>query len=157
MAHMTLTRILVPTDFSDTAAVALKYATALADVFQARLHVLHVIDLTIGRQWDAELAMVASRDIENEARARSDAELAQLFTRAEREKYSAALVTEVGAPFSAIVKYARREDIDLVVMGTHGRGPLAHLLIGSVAENVVRKAPCPVLTVPLRGHDFVKL
>ena len=55
----------------------------------------------------------------------------------------------------AIVRYAQREPIDLIVMGTHGRGAMAHLLIGSVAENVVRKAPCPVLTVRHPEHEFV--
>jgi nucleotide-binding universal stress UspA family protein len=101
--------------------------------------------------------MVPQRDSEAEARQRSDEELEQLLTRPEREQYRAAFVTVTGSPPVAIADHARREDIDLIVMGTHGRGPVAHLLIGSVAENVVRTAPCPVLTVPLRGHDFVKL
>jgi nucleotide-binding universal stress UspA family protein len=79
-----------------------------------------------------------------------------LLTRDERERFAARLVSLTGAPFLEIVRYARREDIDLIVMGTHGRGAIAHLLVGSVAENVVRKAPCPVLTVPVAGHDFVK-
>lgn len=157
MPHLKLARILAPTDFSDTSVVALKYATALADALGAQLHLLHVVDLAVERQGAARMAMVPNRDIEAEARRRSDEELAGLLTRPERQKYRAALVTAMGSPPVAIVRYARREDIDLIVLGTHGRGPVAHLLIGSVAENVVRSAPCPVLTVPLRGHDFVKL
>ena len=157
MAPMTLTRILVPVDFSETSAAALKYAVALADAFQARLHLLHVVEDPVERGWAAELAMVTSPEFERGAREHSDAELAQLLTQPERERYGAALVTEIGRPFANIVKYARREDIDLIVMGTHGRGRMAHLIIGSVAENVVRKAPCPVLTIPLRGHDFVTI
>ena len=157
MAPITLTRILAPIDFSETAAAALKYALALADAFQARVHLLHVVEDPVERHWAAEIAMLVSSNFETEARQRSDAELAQLLTRAEREQYGAVLVTEIGSPFANIVKYARREDIDLIVMGTHGRGRVAHMLIGSVAENVVRKAPCPVLTIPLRGHDFVTL
>ncbi len=157
MSTTTLTRILVPTDFSDTSMVALKYATALSDVFGACLHLLHVVDNAIEMRAAGDLAMAPGQDIVGAARVRAADALAQLLTRPEREKYAATLSTETGAPFATIVQYARREQIDLIVMGTHGRGPMAHLLIGSVAENVVRKAPCPVLTVPLRGHDFVKL
>ena len=157
MPGITLARILVPIDFSDTSAAALKYAIALADTFGARLHLLHVLDSAVEQRWEVPMSMVAHREIEAEAVQRSNAELAQLLTRPEREQYRAALVTDRGSPPAAIVDYARREDIDLIVMGTHGRGPVAHLLIGSVAENVVRAAPCPVLTVPLKGHDFVTL
>jgi nucleotide-binding universal stress UspA family protein len=60
-----------------------------------------------------------------------------------------------GAPVEEIVDYAKEKEIDLIVMGTHGRGWLAHVLMGSVAEKVVRKAPCPVLTVRLAEHEFV--
>jgi nucleotide-binding universal stress UspA family protein len=156
MTAITLKRILVPTDFSDPSDVALRYGVKLADAFGARLHLLHVVELLVEQRWAAELAMVAAVDVEAESRARSDAALAQLLTRDERERYSATLVSVTGAPFLEIVRYARREDIDLIVMGTHGRSAIAHLLVGSVAENVVRKAPCPVLTVPVAGHDFVK-
>jgi nucleotide-binding universal stress UspA family protein len=156
MATIALTQILVPTDFSAPSDVALRYAVSLAGAFGARLHLLHVVEHPVEQQWGAELAMVAAIDVEAEQRARSDAALAQLLTRDERERYAATLVTRSGAPFVEIVRYARGEAIDLIVMGTHGRGAIAHLLVGSVAENVVRKAPCPVLTVPVAGHDFVK-
>jgi nucleotide-binding universal stress UspA family protein len=64
-------------------------------------------------------------------------------------------VTKVGAPFVEILRYAKEQGIDLIVMGTDGRGPIVHMLIGSVAEKVVRKAPCPVLTVRHPQHEFV--
>jgi universal stress protein A len=157
MATITLRQILVPTDFSDPAAVAVRYAVELATVFAAQIHLLHVIEPWTGQQWAASMALVpGGLDLEAQARDRAETALSQVLTRDERERHSARLVTVAGAPFAEIVKYARREDIDLIVMGTHGRGVLAHLLIGSVAENVVRKAPCPVLTVPVAGHDFVK-
>ena len=60
-----------------------------------------------------------------------------------------------GAPFAEIVRYAREKDVDLIVMGTHGHTGLAHVLVGSVTEKVVRKAPCPVLTVRHPEHEFV--
>jgi nucleotide-binding universal stress UspA family protein len=156
MSTIGLTRILVPTDFSDPADVALRYAIGFADAFGAQLHLLHVIEPWVAQQFAASLALVPAFDVEAEARARAETELGQVLTRDERERYTARLAIKTGAPFAEIVGYARREDIDLIVMGTHGRGTLSHLLIGSVAENVVRKAPCPVLTVPVRGHDFVK-
>jgi nucleotide-binding universal stress UspA family protein len=155
MSTIALERILVPTDFSDPADVALRYATGFADAFGARLHLLHVIEPWVAQQWAASLALVPGFDFEAEARTRSESALEQVLTRNERERYAARLVTVTGAPFAEIVSYARREDIDLIVMGTHGRGTLAHLLIGSVAENVVRKAPCPVLTVRHPEHEFV--
>jgi nucleotide-binding universal stress UspA family protein len=65
------------------------------------------------------------------------------------------LVTLRGSPFVEIVRYAKQHDIDLIVMGTHGRGPIAHMFMGSVAERVVRKATCPVLTVRSPEHEFV--
>ena len=61
----------------------------------------------------------------------------------------------VGTPFLEIVRYAKETAIDLIVIGTHGRSGLAHVLLGSTAEKIVRKAPCPVLTVRPEGHDFV--
>ena len=62
--------------------------------------------------------------------------------------------TRQGPPFLEIVRYAKENEIDMIVLGTHGRGGLAHMLMGSVAEKVVRKAPCPVLTVRPEGHQF---
>jgi len=156
VSRIALTRILAPTDFSDTSAIALRYAVALAEAFRGQLHLLHVVERRVEQQWAAELAAVAALDIDAEARAKADAELATLLTRDERSRFDARLVSRTGTPFVEIVRYAQHEDIDLIVMGTHGRGAIAHLLIGSVAENVVRKARCPVLTVPRAGHDFVK-
>jgi nucleotide-binding universal stress UspA family protein len=72
-----------------------------------------------------------------------------------RAKHQVTLACQRGTPFVEIVRYARREVIDLIVMGTHGRGAIAHMLLGSVAERVIRKAPCPVLTVRPEEHEFV--
>lgn len=156
MAAIALTRILVPTDFSATSAAAVKYGVALAEAFGAQLHLLHVLEPPA--PWLAgEIAMVSAPVDEAELRRSAETELTGLLTRDEHARLRAVVATATGAPFAEIVRYAGREQIDLVVMGTHGRGAMAHLLIGSVAENVVRKAPCPVLTIPTRGHDFVTI
>jgi nucleotide-binding universal stress UspA family protein len=153
-----LKRLLVPTDFSEPSAIALHYAKAFAQNFHASLHILHVIEektlaygeLISGALPPLDLPHILEQ-IEKGVRDRLD----QVLTEAERERFQAELVTVVGSPFLEIVRYAKAQDIDLIVMGTHGRGPVAHLLMGSVAERVVRKAPCPVLTVRHPEHEFV--
>jgi nucleotide-binding universal stress UspA family protein len=153
-----LKRVLVPTDFSEASTIALLYGKAFAQNFQASLHILHVIEertlaygeLISGSVPPLDLPAILDQ-IEKGARDR----LSQVLTEAEREQFQAELVTVVGSPFLEIVRYAKAQDIDLIVMGTHGRGPIAHLLMGSVAERVVRKAPCPVLTVRHPEHEFV--
>ena len=92
------------------------------------------------------------RSLEKSARKQLESQL----TPQELEKYQAQLELINGtSEFVEIVRYAREKNIDLLVMGTHGRGPIAHMLLGSVAEKVVRKAPCPVLTVRHPEHEFV--
>src|SRR5262245_15107785 len=148
---ITLKLILVPTDFSEPSAAALRYGTAFADTFHASLHLLHVVEEPVVFGWETydPAAVRASR--EQSARQL----LRQLLPDAERERFGTHCEVRVGSPFVQIVRYAREQDIDLIVMGTHGRGPIAHMLLGSVAEKVVRKASCPVLTVRHPGHAFV--
>jgi nucleotide-binding universal stress UspA family protein len=81
--------------------------------------------------------------------------MTQLVTPDDRSKLHAQVFTKWGSPFVEIIRFAKSEDIDLIVMGSHGIGPVAHMLLGSVAEKVVRKAPCPVLTVRHPEHEFV--
>jgi nucleotide-binding universal stress UspA family protein len=90
-------------------------------------------------------------DVERDAIER----LSGLFTAPEREALQAVVSVVVGSPFVEIIRYARAQQVDLIVMGTHGRGPVEHMLLGSVAEKVVRKASCPVLTVRSPQHEFV--
>jgi nucleotide-binding universal stress UspA family protein len=150
-----LKHILLPTDFSDTADVALKYSRSFADTFNASLTILHVImdpfvHGATGEGYVPDLPAFRN-ELANQARTR----LNTLLTDAERQRFRAQLVVKFGSPFIEIVLYANSEGIDLIVMGTHGRGPVAHMLMGSVAEKVVRKAPCPVLTVRHSKHEFV--
>ena len=150
-----LKRILVPTDFSETSDVALTYGKALAERFGAALHVLHVIDDTLLTAYASEAfgtSLFAMRDeIEKDSRAR----LEGVFDTQETQKLGGVAVLRTGQAFAEIVRYALEERIDLIVMGTHGRGPVSHMLLGSVAEKIVRRGPCPVLTVRHSEHEFV--
>jgi nucleotide-binding universal stress UspA family protein len=150
-----LKNILVATDFSEAADAALAYGRALARTFGARLHVLHVADdvyLRLGG--DAYVAVLPDlqRDVEEAARKRLDEVLVDNDPNPLPTK---PVVVTSSATALAIVQYARDAQTDLVIVGTHGRGAVAHLLMGSVAERVVRTAPCPVLTVRHPEHEFV--
>lgn len=149
-----LKRILVPTDFSEASEAALKYGRALAEAFDASLYVLHVMEDPFVFAPTSEGYVPPPQFYEEMESATRD-RLNKLLTDAERAKLRAQLVTKKGSPFVEIVRYAKDNDIDLIVMGTHGRGAIAHMLMGSVAEKVVRKAPCPVLTVRHPEHEFV--
>jgi universal stress protein A len=149
-------RILFPTDFSTTSAGALPYAVSLADVFNAELHCLHVVDDAY-MYWTAmgpEGVPVgpAAEDVLALGRSRMEA-----FSRDHLQGLGRPVSTEVraGRPFAEIIGYARQHAIDLIVLATHGRGAIAHVLLGSTAEKVVRKSSCPVLTIRADGHEFV--
>jgi|SRR5215471_15204548 len=142
-----LKNILVATDFGDAAEAALRYGRTLAETFGADLHVLHVLDAGFleARFADpAALEAAARRQLSEEA---AVDEQHRFRTHAAISKYD--------PPAEAIVDYARTAGIDLIVMGTHGRVGARHLLMGSVAERVVRTAPCPVLTVRHPEREFV--
>lgn len=136
-----LARILLPTDFSKFSGEATKYACALAEQFGAELHVLHVLE--------------AQETAYPELMEPVEKALAQVLNPKWAEGRKVVKATAQGPAFLEIIKYAREHDIDLIVLGTHGRSGLVHVLVGSVAERVVRKSPCPVLTVRPEGHQFV--
>jgi nucleotide-binding universal stress UspA family protein len=139
------TRILVPTDFSSQADAALAQARALAAQFGATLHLLHIAENVFLRAvvGDPHALEVAAR------RALEDR-----LTAEDRARGTVTALETSDEPAKEIIQYARETGIDLIVMGTHGRTGLPHVLLGSVAEHVVRTAPCPVLT--LRGADHVQ-
>lgn len=147
---MTLTRILLPTDFSDTARLALDYAGELARRFDASVHLLHVVP-DPGVQSLAVEAMPVVSDLTERWKADAERRLEEVRV----DGVQTVRAVRVGHAFVEILQYAVDNAIDMVVMGTHGRGPVEHLLLGSVAEKVVCKAPCPVLTVKQAGHVFV--
>ncbi len=149
---MSISRILLPTDFSEPALAATNYALELAKQFGAELHLLHVIEDPIAALPMFDSCPVPSgTELEEYAKTRlenwilpDDAAEVQIQTRWAH-----------GTPFVNIVQDAREHDIDLIVVGTHGHGLVAHILMGSTAERVVQKAQCPVLTVRPDGHQFI--
>lgn len=151
---ITIRRILVPVDFSDTSRLALTRARELADRLGAQLHLLHVVPLAYLGPVSTDLPMVSLDDVETQWVHRAEDELRALASSGGDDEPKARAEVRRGHPFVEIVRYAQSEQIDLIVMGTHGRGAMEHLLLGSVAEKVVRKAPCPVLTVRHPDHRF---
>ena len=164
-----LKRILVPTDFSEASAAAVTYGAAFARAFGAELHLMHVavaheLDMMVERQRVVELfaddEATESGAVDPAAAATHTARdlLAPMLGEQEQRDLKVHYILRaagVGGPYLEIVTYASEVDIDLIVMGTRGRGAVAHALVGSVAERVVRKSPCPVLTVHHPEHEFV--
>jgi len=152
---LSITSVLVPTDFSDASETALTYARGVAEAFGASLHLVHVMEDLLAHAWAAEVYVASAPNLREEIEKESRQRLETMLPEAERERLHARVALLAGNPFIEIIRYAKAHDIDLIVMGTHGRGPIAHMLLGSVAEKVVRKSPCPVLTVRDAQHDFV--
>ena len=137
-----ITQILVPTDFSQSADDALAYALTLADQVGATVRLVHVFDdPDVGLYSDVYVPMPAEMRADIMANIRRE-----LTARATGHREVASEVL-TGAPVTAIVNAAKRQKCDLIVMGTHGRHGVAHMLLGSVAERVIRTAACPVLVV----------
>lgn len=145
--------ILVATDYSETSEAALRYATSLVEAFHARLEVLHVVEEPFGYVASSHgyiPELDAFRETLNKA---AREQLSNLFTPEEVQRWQARLSLRTGTPYVEIVRFAKDHEVDLIVVGTHGRGPVRHALLGSVAERVVRNAHCPVLTVPHHKQD----
>lgn len=151
-----LKTILVPTDFGEAADAALTYARALARNFNASIDVLHVVESVAARMPASEMYVGVSPDVQAEVEAAARRQLDERLVDNDPNPLAVRpVVIASSAPAHTIVQYAKEMDINLIVMGTHGRGPMAHLLMGSVAEKVVRVAPCPVLVVRHPEHEFV--
>ena len=151
-----LKNVLVPTDFSETSDSALRYGKALAAAFGATLHVVHIVEEPYGQPWAVEAYGFSLAALQDEWIKDAQARLADGLTADEKAALHAVTTTVLGHPVMEILRYAKDNAIDLIVMGTHGRGPLGHVVLGSVAERVVRKAPCPVLTVGTPEREFVE-
>ncbi|MCH7995191.1 MAG: universal stress protein [Planctomycetes bacterium] len=151
-----IANILFPTDFSELAQGALPFAKEMAGSFHAQLHCLHVVDEAY-QYWSA----MGPESIPVGPPIDDMVDLATTRMEKFREEHLGDLdrppMTHVasGRPFSEIIGYVRAQGIDLIVMATHGRGAIAHMLLGSTTEKVVRKAQCAVLTIRPDEHKFV--
>lgn len=146
---MEIHHILVPTDFSAPSQQAMTYAFELAQKVGAKLSLLHVIEVPVY----AIEVYLPLQDLEQDARRG----LARLLPEAEAAHVDVTRLVAMGVPYEKILETATAEQVDLIVMATHGRTGLRHLAMGSVAERVVRMAPCPVLTIRSPGEGSVGL
>ena len=143
-----ISRILVPTDFSPTSDEALAYAKRLAERFGASLHVVHAFeDPFTTAAFAAEMYTPLPVSMRESMIRDCEQRLAERLPPADKTLYHGTAEIVVGTPAKSIVEYAANSGVDLIVMGTHGRGGMAHVLLGSVAERVVRTAACPVVTI----------
>jgi nucleotide-binding universal stress UspA family protein len=147
-----MNKILVATDFGEASDAALTYGRALARTFGARLHLLHVTENVYMKAVGGDAYVTVFPDLQKDI---DDAARKQLEERLDADTPTTVVLLTSDAPATSIVEYAKTHQIDLIVLGTHGRGAVAHLLMGSIAERVVRTAPCPVLTVRQPEREFV--
>ncbi|HXB53839.1 MAG TPA: universal stress protein [Vicinamibacteria bacterium] len=150
-----LKRILVPTDFSESARHALTYAVSFAREYKAEIILLHVVEnLTVG--YASDLFPVPMAEVFEEISGYAKIELGKLAAEVRSKMAEVRERVIQGKPSAEILRIAREETVDMIVLGTHGKGLLDQALFGSTAERVLRKAPCPVLTVRLSEHEFVE-
>ena len=147
-----LKKILVPIDFSDCAKKALRYAIPLAKQHEADLTLLYVVptNYAVGEYGGIDYA-----SLEAEMRASGEKELSTLVVDEVRGEVPADTLVRTGSPGIEVIEVAKSLPADLIVISTHGRTGLKHVLLGSIAEAVVRRAPCPVLVVREREHEFL--
>ncbi len=150
-----LKRILVPIDFSEHSKNALKYAIPFAEQFQASIHLIYVVEPTI-YPGDVSFGQVGFPNVEEELRKRGVEELDALIKNEIAGRVPASKEIRTGKAFYEINQYAQDQQIDLILIATHGHTGVEHILFGSTAEKVVRKAPCPVLVVRTGERGFVK-
>lgn len=157
---ISLRQILVPTDFSPYSDPAIVMGAELVDRFGAELHLLHVrehlADLLpdFGIGIDLQPLREALKTNDEQEEIDTLARLSDVLDADWKQGKQITLATRAGKPYVEIVRYAREHDIDLIVIGTHGRSGLPHVLMGSVAQNVVRLAPCPVMSVRPSKQQF---
>ena len=150
-----LNSVLVATDFGETSTAALAYGRNLAGAFGGKLHLLHVaeqVTATAAAEFYLEDLVELQKAVEDSAAKQLNA----LLTPDDLTRLSAKPVVRIAPDVArAIVEYAKAAHVDVIVIGTHGRGAVSRFMMGSVAEKVVRTAPCPVLVVRPNEHDFV--
>ena len=148
-----LKAILVPIDFSDCSKKALRYAVPLAKQFGATITLLHVVHVNYAA--GPEFGVIDFPLMEADLRKSAEKQLGQLAATEIQQQAAAQTLVRIGQEMVEIVDCAKRLESDLIIISTHGRTGLKHVFMGSVAENVVRLAPCPVLVVREQEHEFV--
>lgn len=148
-------KILVPIDFSDYSKSALKYTVNFAKYFKAEIHLIYVIEPVIYPP-DFSMGQIAIPAIDLDMDKRSQEELQKLSKKEIPPETKVQIFVKTGKPYIEIIETAREQNIDLIIIATHGHTGVEHILFGSTAEKVVRKAPCPVLTLrePVKGFGF---
>ena len=148
-----LKRILVPIDFSECSRKAIEYGVAFAGEFKSEILCLHAIEIPYGT---GEAGIVLETEAFNK-RLREEAEQqAVVFLQNQAASPSQECAIKLGTPYREIIRMADEREIDLIIVGTHGRSGIRHFLLGSTAERVVRHAHCPVLVVREREHEFLE-
>jgi nucleotide-binding universal stress UspA family protein len=148
-------RILVPTDFSEPSEQAAVYGAELAKRYGAEVHCLHVSDIPADLLSTSAYYVTGPSEQFIEQIRQEGRKNLETFAKKNLQGVPCTTVFMEGRPFVEIIRYARDKKVDLIVIATHGRTGLKHVLFGSVAEKVVRKAPCPVLVVRLGEREFV--
>ena len=160
---MKLTRILAPTDFSKHSGFALEWAAYLAQCMKADLLLLHVlteeegkiVEEVIGEGAVVQIPRGIRQNVVEERQKRLTDQYEIVVSREIKAALKVEQTVKIGVPFLEIVRVAKERDVDLIVLGTHGRTGLSHALIGSVAEKVVHHAHCPVLSIKHPQYKFI--
>ncbi len=150
---MKIKKLLLTTDFSDYASYALKYAVEFADKFKAEIGLLHVIEPIIAPT-DFTWENYDIAELEKKSREYTQQSLEKIIREKIPDKIKAVSIIRYGRSFEEIIRCAKEESYDIIVMSTHGLTGISHILFGSTAEKVVRKSPVPVLTVRDPEHKF---
>jgi len=150
-----INKILVPVDFSDYSKSSLKYAVNFSKYFKAEMILIYVVEPVIYPP-DFSMGQIAIPSVNSEWDQRAREELDKLAKSEIPGDVKVKTIIKTGKPFLEIIETAEEEDIDLIIIATHGHSGVEHILFGSTAEKVVRKAPCPVLTLrePVKGFKY---
>jgi nucleotide-binding universal stress UspA family protein len=149
-------RVIHPTDFSENSKEALEFALAICEWHKADLTLLHVCEVL---EFAPPEYYMDKDEVSRQLKERIDAakkELDRVAAGHRKPTFRIQPLVVTGKPFVEIIRVAKEQNADMIVLGTHGRTGLAHILIGSTSEKVVRKAPCPVLTVRSSTHKYVE-
>jgi len=149
-----ISKVLCPVDFSECSDHALRYGLAFASAHDAELEILHVVEVPFLPSYATVGVPDLTLPIER-IKQECERHLEELVAKCKKTHPKVISRLAVGSPFVEIISAAKESDCDLIVVGTHGHAALKQILIGSVAEKVVRKAPCPVLSVKHPEHEFV--